>query len=160
MTTPVVTVGPETTWEEIAERMIDAHVTALPVVDGDDFLLGLVTESDLLGRKVSGGQRRRTLATVMDLRTSGAAHGAGQDTTSTAADLMTTAVFTTTPREDVGAAGRRMLDRQVKRLPVIDGGRLVGIVSRQDVLRTLLSHDIVTPTELAETVGNGRCAPS
>jgi CBS domain-containing protein len=142
MTTPVDTVGPEATWKEVAERMLDCRVSGLPVVDGDGYLLGVVTEADLLSKPAFGDQQHRSLAAVIDLMT-GAARWAGKARALTAAQLMSTAVITAAPYESIKVAAQRMLDYEVKRLPVLDGGQLVGIVSRTDIVRSILHRSAV-----------------
>jgi CBS domain-containing protein len=133
MTTPVVTVGPEATWKEVAELMLDAGVSGLPVVDDDGYLLGIVTEADLVSKPAFGDRRHRSLMALVDLFT-GEARWAGKASALTAAELMTTAVIVVSPEEHVRVAAQRMLDHQVQRLPVLDGGQLVGVISRRDLL--------------------------
>jgi CBS domain-containing protein len=72
---------------------------------------------------------------------------------------MTTAVVTATPDEPVRAAAQRMLDRHVKRLPVLDGGKLVGIVSRRDLLRSFHRPDEEIVAEISAKLGSVRYAP-
>ena len=104
MTTSLVTVGPEATWKQVAERMIDAGVSGVPVVDGDGFLLGVVTEADLVSKPAFDGRRHRSLAALVELL-SGEARWAGKATGLTAAQLMTTAVITASPpRSPPGSA--------------------------------------------------------
>jgi CBS domain-containing protein len=135
MTEAVVTVGPEATWKQVAERMLEADVKGLPVVDGDGYLVGIVTEADLVSRPAFGDRSRRSLAALVELFT-GDARWIGKAAGLTAAGLMTTAVLTATPDELIQTAAHRMLDGRVRLLPVLDGGSLVGIVSRRDVLRS------------------------
>jgi len=158
MTTRLVTVGPEATWKHVAEQMVDAGVSGLPVVDQAGYLLGIVTEADLVSRPAFGERRHRSLVALVDLLT-GDARWAAKATALTAAELMTTAVITTTPRENVRSAAQRMLDRGVKRLPVLDGGRLVGIVSRRDLLRSFHRTDADIATEIAARLASARYAP-
>jgi CBS domain-containing protein len=139
MSTGVVTVGPQTPWQDIAGRMLEAGVSGLPVVDDDGYLLGIVTEADLVSKPAFGDQPHRPLAVLVDILT-GATHWTGKADGLTAADLMTTAVIITTPYEDMREVAQRMLDYKVQRLPVLDGGRLVGIVSRRDLVRSILDH--------------------
>jgi CBS-domain-containing membrane protein len=72
---------------------------------------------------------------------------------------MTTPAITTSPTEDIRAAAQRMLDRRVKRLPVVEGGQLVGIVSRRDLLSVFVRPDAEISTELAEKLGSASYAP-
>ncbi|MEW6470875.1 MAG: CBS domain-containing protein [Actinomycetota bacterium] len=158
MTTSVVTVGPEAPWKEVAERMLEAGVSGLPVVDHGGYLLGLVTEADLASKPAFGDRPHRSLAALVDLLT-GEARWAGKATALNASQLMTTAVITATPDEPVRTAAQRMLDRQVKRLPVLDGGKLVGIVSRRDLLRSFHRPDDEIAAEITAKLGSVRCAP-
>jgi CBS domain-containing protein len=137
MNKSVVTIGPEATWKQVAERMLEAGVSGLPVVDGDGYLLGIVTEADLVSKPAFGERSHRTLAAVVELFT-GDARWVGKAAGLTAAELMTTAVLTATPDEDIQTVAHRMLDGQVRLLPVLDYGNLVGIVSRRDVMRMVV----------------------
>lgn len=155
MTTSVVTVGPEVTWKQVAERMLDAGVSGLPVVDHDGYLLGVVTEADLVSKPAFGERRHRALAAVVDLLT-GDARWAGKATALTAAQLMTTAVIVASPDDDVRVAALRMVEARVKRLPVLDGGKLVGIVSRRDLLRSFHRSDADIAAEITTKLGDLR----
>ena len=142
MTTAVVTVGPEATWTEVAQRLLDAGVSGLPVVDESGYLLGVVTEADLVSKPAFGDRSPRSLAALLDVVT-GEARWTLKATALTAGQLMTTAVLTATPYEHIREAAQRMLDHEVKRLPVLDGGELVGIVSRRDLVRSILDRSEV-----------------
>jgi CBS domain-containing protein len=135
MTGSVVTIGPEATWKQVAELMLEAGVSGLPVVDRDGYLLGIVTEADLVSKPAFGDRSHRSLAALVELFT-GDARWVGKAAGLTAAELMTTAVLTATPDEDIQTVAHRMLDGQVRLLPVLDYGRMVGIVSRRDVMRS------------------------
>lgn len=123
MTSAVVTVDVNTPFKEIAELLHSYHITAVPVV-GDDGLVGIVSEADLLDRR-------------------------GED----AAALMTAPVVTIRPGASVTEAARVMHRRRVKRLPVVDStGKLVGIVSRADLLKVFLRSDAAISGEINEQV--------
>lgn len=139
MTTAVVTIGPEATWMEVAECLLDAGVSGLPVVDEGGYLLGIVSEADLVSKPAFGDRSPRSLAALLDVVT-GETRWTLKATALTAGQLMTTAVLTATPYEHIREAAQRMLDHEVKRLPVLDGGELVGIVSRRDLVRSILHH--------------------
>jgi CBS domain-containing protein len=158
MTTPVVTIGPEASWKHIAEFMLDDWVSGVPVTNDDGLLLGIVTEADLVSKTAFKDGPHRSLKAFVELLT-GDARWAGKATALTAADLMTTPAITTSPSEDIRAAAQRMLDRRVKRLPVVEGGQLVGIVSRRDLLSVFARPDAEIFTELTEKLGSVRYAP-
>lgn len=132
MTHPVVTVGPDAPVKEAARLLVRHGFAALPVVDADDRLLGVVTEADLL--------RNRLLPDPRDL-----IHNRPPEPTPpaapTVAGVMTTEVVTAVPDTHAAELGRLMVDQHRRSLPVVVGDRLVGIVSRVDVLRTIARDD-------------------
>ncbi|MGW5098753.1 CBS domain-containing protein [Streptomyces nodosus] len=154
MTHPVVTAHPDSTFKEIAQLLSDNDVTAVPVVDGEGRPVGVVSEADLLAKAASlpdpeGRPMGRRLGRD-DLARAGA---------ETAAAMMSAPVVTARPGWNVAETARTMYRSKVKRLPVVDdGGRLVGIVSRSDLLRPFLRSDGAITDEiyhdvLRETLG-------
>ncbi len=131
MTVHVVTAAPTTPFKRIAELLRDHDVSALPVVDDDGRILGIVSEADLL--------RPQRYAPGFRL---------------VAADLMTAHVVTAAPDATVTEAARLMQRNAVKRLPVVsDGGVLVGIVSRSDLLHAFTRPDKDIRQEVVERIG-------
>lgn len=141
MTTTVQTVRPDAPFPELVDTLLRHGISGLPVVDDDGELVGIVTEADLVSKEAYGGRRRRALQLLADVVAGGEVAWAPKGRGRTARQVMTEAVVTTTPTEDVRVAARRMLDRHVKRLPVLDAGRVVGMVSRTDLLRMLHRGD-------------------
>lgn len=138
MTTDVVTVGEWTPYREIVDLIAGRRISAVPVLDADRRVLGVVSEADLLHkveligqpheRRTFEGRRRRAARTKAD-----AAH---------AAELMSAPAITVQPHTTLVVAAKLMDHEQVKRLPVIDDlGRLVGIVTRSDLLKVHLRPD-------------------
>ncbi|MFJ9609649.1 CBS domain-containing protein [Kitasatospora sp. NPDC101176] len=147
MTSPVVRVAPETGFREIVALLTDYDITGVPVVDAEGRPLGVVSEADLL----------RTLAAQEDpgalLPAPEAAPPPGPGGAVTAADLMTGQPVCTTPGTSVVAAARLMSRHGLKRLPVLDEeGRVIGMVSRGDLLRVFLREDRVIRREIVEEV--------
>ncbi|MFE4977162.1 CBS domain-containing protein [Kitasatospora sp. NPDC056651] len=146
MTSPVVLVSPETGFREIVALLSEYDITGVPVVDPEGRPLGVVSEADLL----------RTLAAQDDpasLLPAPESAQAGPDGEVTAADLMTAQPVCTTPEVSVVAAARTMSRHGLKRLPVLDEeGRVIGMVSRGDLLRVFLREDIVIRREIVEEV--------
>lgn len=129
MSTHVIAVRGNATYKEMAARLHEMHVSAFPVLDSGDRVIGVVSESDLL--------TKAALAEMMPDVSGGmmAARDRAKATGVTAAELMTAPPATVRPDDTVTHAARLMYGRRVKRLPVVDGdGRLIGIVSRADVL--------------------------
>ena len=139
MTRRVVTVAPETPVPEVARLLLDRRISAVPVVDAGGRLLGIVSEGDLIRRpEIVGGRRRSWWLSLLSggerdpaeyVRT----HG-GQ-----AADVMTREVVVVAEDTPVGDIARLLEERRIKRVPVVRRGKLVGIVSRADLLRGLAS---------------------
>jgi CBS domain-containing protein len=129
MTTQVVAVKLGASFKEMTAALRENRVSAFPVIDDDGKVIGVVSEADMLAREVLNADHAGTIA-AMSHR--GEQHQAGG---LTARDLMTHPAITVTPDDSAEQAARLMYTLQVKRLPVIDrGGRLVGIISRTDVL--------------------------
>lgn len=141
MTANVITVDPETPLKEVIDALLDNDVSALPVIDVSGALAGIVTEADVMAREAYGPGRRRPLrllASYFAGRDPGNLRRAGGET---AGEIMSPRVVTADPDEDVKVAARRMLEHDVKRLVVVDEHRVVGIVSRPDVLRFFFVPD-------------------
>jgi CBS domain-containing protein len=129
MSTHIVAVRKHATYKEMATRLREMHVSAFPVLDDEDKVIGVVSESDLLAKEALGDRIPGVFGGMMRSREQAKAEGI------TAGDLMTAPPVTASPDDTVAHAARLMYGRRVKRLPVVDGdGRLVGIVTRSDVL--------------------------
>jgi CBS domain-containing protein len=141
MTTPVVSVHPDTGYKEVVQQLLAHGISGVPVVDDDEKVVGVVTEADLLSRSGYDGDRSRALAVLSDVLSVREHHWATKAGAWTAGEMMSRDVVTCTPDTNVRTAARRMLDRGVTRVPVVLDGRLVGIVARQDLLRVLARGD-------------------
>lgn len=129
MTKDVVSVRETAEYKDIVSVMRELHISAFPVLDDQDHLVGVVSEADLLLKEVGQGALGGYL--ISTGRRGERAKAAGF----TAADLMSSPALTIGPEDSVAGAARLMHDRHVKRLPVVDDeGCLVGILSRVDVL--------------------------
>jgi CBS domain-containing protein len=149
MTTQVVTVTPQTPFKEIVARLADHRVSALPVVDDDGLVLGVVSEADLLLKEEfpDPDQDIPLFWTKRRRRERDKAAAA------TARDLMTVAVVAISPDATAAEAARRLHTAKVKRLPVVDErGRLVGILSRGDLLKVFSRSDQAIRREILDEV--------
>lgn len=136
MTRTVITVSPETTFREAVQLLEDNRTSGLPVVDGAGKLVGIVSEADLLNK----AEKRAPDAYVLESRRHrlDRSRAAALDV----ASAMTSEVATVRPDSPIALAAREMHTRGFKRLPVVDvDGRLVGIVSRSDLLKVFLRSD-------------------
>ncbi|AWN30587.1 CBS domain-containing protein [Streptomyces sp. NEAU-S7GS2] len=143
MTQTVVSIGREATFKEIAETMAQWKVSALPVLEGEGRVIGVVSEADLLPKEEFRETDPRLLEQLRhldDMRKAGAL---------TAGELMHTPAVTVRADATLAQAARTMAHESVKRLPVVDAeGMLQGIVSRADLLKVFLRSD----EELAEEI--------
>jgi CBS-domain-containing membrane protein len=139
MSTPVVTVPPEAALKDVAKLMATHNVSGVPVLDQVGRLVGIVSESDVLTKLEYGEQGRGLLGLLDQL-----AHGAGADRklhAHTAADLMTTRVISAGPETSFRELLHLMTIHDVNRLPIVEGGRVIGIVTRADILRIMTRPD-------------------
>lgn len=144
MTRSVVSIEPDATIMQAIRLMLQNRISGLPVVDKTGALVGVVTEGDLLRRAELGTQRRRPrwlefligpgLATEY-------VHACGRKVN----EVMTTSVHTVSEDTSLDEVVHIMESRRVKRLPVVRDGKLIGIVSRANLLRALAS--IVSETK-------------
>jgi CBS domain-containing protein len=149
MTTPVVTVGPATPFKEIVARLAEHRVSALPVVNDDGLVLGVVSEADLLLKEEFPDPDQDIPLFWTKRRRLEREKAAG----STARDLMSVALVSISPDATVAQAARRMHRANIKRLPVIgEGGRLVGIISRSDLLKVFNRPDRSIRREIMDDV--------
>jgi len=142
---PVVAV--ETTrFKEIVGMLAEYRISALPVVDDSGRLVGVVSEADLLHKEAFGLQDDHHLVESRRMRREHAKAGA-----LLARDLMTSPAVTIGTEAPIAEAARVMHDKGVKRLPVVDeDGRVVGIVTRSDLLRVLLRPDAMIREDVVE----------
>jgi len=157
MSTHVVAVRKNASFKDMATRLREHRVSAFPVLDEDNKVVGLVSEADLLTKEA--------LEFSATGRVSGMLHHREQAkaAATTAADLMSKPPVTVGPDEFVSHAARLMYARKVKRLPVVDDdGRLIGIVSRSDVLSVYNRPDSDIRREIIDNVilGTLLCDPA
>ncbi|MEV4451635.1 CBS domain-containing protein [Streptomyces mirabilis] len=136
MTHTVAAVGRKANFKEIVRLMEQWKVSALPVLEGEGRVVGVVSEADLLPKEEfrdSDPDRYTQLRRLSDLAKAGAV---------TAEDLMTAPAFTVRANATLAQAARTMAHAKVKRLPVVDDmGLLEGVVSRGDLLKVFLRDD-------------------
>ncbi len=153
MTTEVVTARPSTPFRELVDLLQRKRISALPVVDQDDRLVGIVSEADLLVKQgyPHGGDDVGVVHALRHRERLGKAAGI------CALDVMTRQVVSVPVGTEVAAAARLMIRLGIKRLPVVDGqGRLAGIVTRGDLLKVFLRPDQAISWEVAHEIVQGR----
>lgn len=142
MTSPVVTVDPGTSLKK-AMCLLDEHdITAMPVVDAAGHLVGVVSEADVLRDSLLADRRRHQR--LVDI-TAPAVHLA-------VTDVMTHLPVCVAPDDEVARAVELLVDTQIKSLPVVQHGHVVGMISRRDVVRVLARQDELIEAEVDEAL--------
>jgi CBS domain-containing protein len=136
MTRPVTTVHTDTPVEEAAALLATHNITSLPVLDDNDLVVGIVSESDLIRDRMP----RHDYETA----------DRGEHRPHRVWQVMTETVFCLTDTADTADVAEMMLSYDVRAVPIVDGGRLEGIISRRDLLRTMVRGDDVVAAEVKE----------
>jgi len=151
MTSPPITVAPDTPVAEVATVLLENRISAVPVLDAAGRMVGIVSEGDLLRRADAQTERRRPqwLELLLDRNVTAAdfvkTHG------NLARDVMTGDVVTVSPDTELAEIASVLERRRIKRVPVVDRGKLVGIVSRANLLHGLVAHpQVVLPDDVQE----------
>ena len=132
MSTHPVSVRQTSPFKELAARFREFRVSGFPVVDDDGTVVGVVSAADLLAKRALDGGYDGLRGMITGIMHRKALENAGG---LTAGDLMTSPAVTIAPDDTVEQAARLMYTRRLRRLPVVDAaGRVVGIISRTDVL--------------------------
>jgi CBS domain-containing protein len=137
MTTGVVSVGPDATVNAIIRLMIDHHISGVPVVDADGTVLGVVSEGDLVRRREIGTAKRYSwwLDLISDPATR--AQEYIKSHAAAARDLMTAPAITVTEAATISEIADVLERNHIKRVPVVRGNKIVGIVSRANIVQLL-----------------------
>jgi CBS domain-containing protein len=147
MTENVFTVTRDTSLKVVATRMLEYGVSGMPVVGEDETVVGVVSETDVLFKERTAPDRKGVVDWLvhyaedpplakLDARTAG--------------DAMTTPAVTIPSGRQLEDAATLMLDLRIDRLPVVDSGRLVGIVTRTDLVRAFIRSDDEIAQEIRE----------
>ena len=137
MSSPAITISPSATVGEAAGLMLDRGISGLPVVDADGRLRGVVTEGDFLRRTELGTEVQRPRWLEYLQNTGKVAEEYVRSHGRRIEEVMQPEAVTCVPEDPLGVAVEAMLRRHIKRLPVVEDGRVVGVVSRSDLLRAL-----------------------
>ena len=152
MTRAVITVKPETSTHETAKLLCDHHISGVPVIDDEERLLGIVSEGDLIGHaQLAGEQRPSWWQTFLNGPTVLAQHYA-KSHGRTASDVMTDEVVTVLETTSIADTARTLEQHRIKRAPVLRDGKLVGIVTRSNLLQVLATTDVSKPMNVADRI--------
>lgn len=142
MRTNVITVTPDTEIKEIARTLYENKISGVPVVDSDGKLVGIVSEGDLLHKETNprAPQAFGFLGAFIYFRKSIIQYESDfkKLIALTASEIMTEKLITIEQESTIEEAASTMINNNVKRLPVTEKGKLIGIVSRMDIIKTLI----------------------
>jgi CBS domain-containing protein len=148
MTVDVVTTTAETPLREVARVLAEAGISGMPVVDPEDRVVGVISEADILAKERRELEDDRgLLGRLLHPDVVDAKHGAR-----TVGDAMSSPAFVLPSFSSVATAAGRMIEHDVNRLPVVDRNRLVGIVSRADLVRAFVRSDDEIAVEARDQV--------
>jgi len=149
MSRPVITVTPDTTIVEAANTMLQKHISGLPVVDATGKLVGMLSEGDFVRRSEIGTQRKRSRFLRFILGPGKAASDFVREHGRKVSEIMTTEPLLTVGEETTLEEIVELMERNnIKRLPVISNDKVVGMVSRSNLLQAVasLAKDVPDPT--------------
>lgn len=143
MTKTVITGRPDTTVQNVAERMSRHQISAIPVLDEQGGIVGIVSEGDLMRRVEGATDRHRSWWLSFFAGSDPSARDFVKKRGQHLKDIMTRQVTTVAPDTPVGQIARLLEEKHIKRVPVVEDGKLVGIVSRANLLQALAAQPVV-----------------
>jgi CBS domain-containing protein len=139
MVAPVITVEPSASVQDVARLFLEKQISAVPVLDDKGKLVGIVSEGDLLHRVEAGTERHRSWWLRVLVESDTLADEYVKSHSRRVSDVMTRDVITTSPQVPLHEVAAVMEKNGVKRLPVLENGQLVGVVSRANLLQAVAS---------------------
>ena len=139
MVTNVITVGLDACLQDVAHLLLTNRISAVPIVDSDGKVVGIVSEGDLMRRAEAGTVRRRAWWLSLLTGKEGLAAQYVKEHSRKVADVMTRDVITATPDTPLQDIANILEKNSIKRVPIIKAGKMVGVVSRANLLQALAS---------------------
>jgi CBS domain-containing protein len=145
----VITTRPQASVSEVAKLLVDNDISALPVVDGTGHVVGVISEADLMRREELGSEKTRPW--WLEAITPGAtlAEEFAQSHGKRVEELMSSQVISATEDASLGEIASLLEKHRIKRVPILKGGKLVGVVSRSNLVQALASakSEVVTAAQ-------------
>lgn len=139
MVAPVITATPHATIKSVAETFLKYRISAVPVVDDKGALVGIISEGDLMHRAETGTERQRPWWLQAIMSQDGLALDYVKAHARKVADAMTRQVITASPETSLQDIAALLEKHAIKRVPIVENGQLVGIVSRANLVQVFAS---------------------
>lgn len=139
MVSPVITAKPSSLVREVAKMFLDRRISAVPVVDDQGRLVGIVSEGDLLHRSEAGTERQHSWWLLALTGDETLAADYVKANASKVADIMTRDVVSAAPDTPLHEIAALLENNAIKRVPIVENGQLVGIVSRANLIQAVAS---------------------
>ena len=147
MTENVISVRPEASLRDAAMLLVEHRVSGLPVVIGASEVVGVLSEADIVAKASGGAAHGGLLSWLFDPEL-----GEQKVTARTAGEAMSSPPLTIGPSRPVHEAARKMISEGVNRLPVVEDGKLVGILTRADIVRAFTRDDSELAAEIRDDI--------
>jgi CBS domain-containing protein len=152
MTKNVLSIGPEAPIKDVARILVENRISGLPVCDIEGHVLGVISEGDILYKEYDPAEGRRGRPLAWVATDMGTYSRAMKSRAMEARSAMTAPAITVPPYESISAAARIMAERGVNRLPVVKDEKLVGIITRADLVRAFTRTDDQVEREIKEDI--------
>ncbi|HTV28929.1 MAG TPA: CBS domain-containing protein [Xanthobacteraceae bacterium] len=151
MTSPVITVKPTSTVKETAKLFLERRISAAPVVDDQGKLVGIISEGDLMHRSEIGTERQRAWWLTLMADEKGRAADYIKAHAKRVGDVMTGNVITAAPQTPLSEIAMILEQNAIKRLPIVHGDQIVGIVSHANLVQAVASSGSKLDIPLSDT---------
>jgi len=152
MVADVISVRPDSNVQDVAELLLTNHISAVPVIDDAGALVGMISEGDLLRRAESGTAHERSWWLQLLMGREILAAEFLKEHSRKVADLMTRTIVAAAPDTPVAEIATLLERHRIKRVPIVDNGKVVGIVSRANLIQALATfrRKAVAPQPVAD----------
>ena len=155
MTRNVITIDANSTVAQAAQRMLDHRISGMPVVDDSGKVIGIISEGDLLHRAETGTERRTSWWLGLVAGASSQAENFTREHGRTVRDVMSTNVISVDENADLNEVVHLMESRRIKRVPVLGNRQVVGIISRANLMRVLVTIEPAAAARPMTTARSG-----
>lgn len=142
MMSPVITAKPYFTIQHVAKLLLEHGISAVPVINDDAQLVGIISEGDLMHRAETGTESRPSWWLAWVASNKALAETFTKERSRKVVDVMTKQVITVAPNAPLNEVAELLEKRRIKRVPVVENGKLVGILSRASLIQALASSPV------------------